>query len=220
MYENGERVVSVRTRAGGQPWAYSGVIVERRARQQVLANGTVISKAFNGTHYNGTVQSYDAASGFYKIKYEDGDEEELDATEVSKHLVVLDNLGLAPRNWQASKAKVEKKAVVSLVAIPSASSWKGKQKNWKQWKRDHKFRNGAYGWAYYCADNKRGQCVRKTAGWYRVRIWSRPCATCFKERRWDCPRKKTKGKVDHTEDLKERLRDANGNPHSLHLIVW
>ena len=44
--------------------------------------GTVIYKKFNNTVHKGTVTAYDTNQGYYKISYEDGDEEELTYTEV------------------------------------------------------------------------------------------------------------------------------------------
>ena len=49
--------------------------------------GTKIIKKFNGVPYEGIVQYYDKINKWYKIRYEeDGDEEEMDHNEVTKHL--------------------------------------------------------------------------------------------------------------------------------------
>ena len=57
-------------------------VIKRQRQTQFI--GTVISKPFGSTFYRGVVSAFDAAAGFYKIVYDDGDEEELDEAEVAK----------------------------------------------------------------------------------------------------------------------------------------
>lgn len=49
--------------------------------------GTEICKVFDDASYRGEVISFDSAAKFYKIRYVDGDEEELDENELKCHLV-------------------------------------------------------------------------------------------------------------------------------------
>ena len=47
-------------------------------RAQKYGIGFVLYKSFQGSRYRGVIESFDSNEGFYKIKYNDGDEEELD----------------------------------------------------------------------------------------------------------------------------------------------
>ena len=51
------------------------------------AIGTKIRKTFDGKPFDGELHSYDAKARYYKIRYEDGDEEEMDAKQIKQHLV-------------------------------------------------------------------------------------------------------------------------------------
>ena len=58
--------------------------------------GTPIEKEFDGDMYHGTVIDYDEDEGYYKIQYDDGDEEEMDMEDVKqytndKHRPILNN---------------------------------------------------------------------------------------------------------------------------------
>ena len=53
--------------------------------------GTQIEKQFDGDIYSGTIIDYDENLGYYKIQYEDGDEEEMDDTDIDKHLKQSEN---------------------------------------------------------------------------------------------------------------------------------
>jgi len=52
------------------------------------AIGTKIIKPFDGTPYNGKVVSYDTNSKYYKVRYDDGDKEDMDVHEVKRYHVV------------------------------------------------------------------------------------------------------------------------------------
>ena len=47
--------------------------------------GIKIIKKFGGVPYEGTVKEYNELTGWYKIKYEDGDSEEMTKEEVINH---------------------------------------------------------------------------------------------------------------------------------------
>ena len=57
---------------------------KRKKYYMKFLRGTKIIKKFHGVPYEGTVMSYDGE--FYKIRYTDGDEEELSQHEVQIHL--------------------------------------------------------------------------------------------------------------------------------------
>ena len=57
------------------------------AGDATYAIGTKIRKAFDGKPFDGEVVSYDAKAKYYKIRYEDGDEEEMDAKQIKPYLV-------------------------------------------------------------------------------------------------------------------------------------
>jgi hypothetical protein len=59
---------------------------KKKAKFSAYAIGTKIIKLFDGEPYNGKVISYDTKSKFYKVQYEDGDEEELESNEVKCYL--------------------------------------------------------------------------------------------------------------------------------------
>ncbi|MGK3756716.1 MAG: hypothetical protein ACI8RD_009030, partial [Bacillariaceae sp.] len=53
----------------------------------IYSIGTKISRKFNdGQYYDGKITSHDDDSGWYKIKYDDGDEEEFDNALVKRWL--------------------------------------------------------------------------------------------------------------------------------------
>ena len=56
--------------------------------------GTVIAKVFGDRNYKGKVVSFDSKYGYYKIKYEDDDVEEMNETEVGRHLLADPNAPL------------------------------------------------------------------------------------------------------------------------------
>ena len=51
-------------------------------KAQKYGIGFVLYKSFQGIQYRGVIQSFDSDEGFYKIKYNDGDEEELDEQDI------------------------------------------------------------------------------------------------------------------------------------------
>ena len=61
--------------------------VAHGADHTIYAVGTKIRKPFDGKAYDGEVVSYDARAGYYKVQYEDGDEEEMDARQIQTLLV-------------------------------------------------------------------------------------------------------------------------------------
>ena len=44
--------------------------------------GFVLYKSFHGSQYRGVIESFDSDEGFYKIRYDDDDEEELDERDI------------------------------------------------------------------------------------------------------------------------------------------
>ena len=48
----------------------------------VIPNGTKITKDFDGEIFSGRVVSYDKGAKWYRVRYEDGDEEELSVKEL------------------------------------------------------------------------------------------------------------------------------------------
>ena len=87
------------------------------------ATGTKISRDFDGKPFAGEVVSYDANAKFYKIRYEDGDEEEMTENEIKRHLVEQpkadgnDNSS-ATSGAPAGKAKKDATATSSKPAGP------------------------------------------------------------------------------------------------------
>ena len=76
--------------------------------------------------YRGEVVSYDGASKFYKIRYSDGDDEEMDAKDMRVHVVPstatrTDDAGAATKNDDAKKTGAKKagtkKAVSSEINV-------------------------------------------------------------------------------------------------------
>ena len=51
-------------------------------RAQKYGIGFVLYKSFQGSRYRGVIEAFDSNEGFYKIKYNDGDEEELDERDI------------------------------------------------------------------------------------------------------------------------------------------
>ena len=58
-----------------------------KAEKSSYAMGTVIFKPFDGEPFQGVIIGYDGVDNYYKVRYEDGDEEEMDEEEVKQHLV-------------------------------------------------------------------------------------------------------------------------------------
>jgi hypothetical protein len=62
--------------------------------------GRKIQKTFRGFGrklFVGTIKSYDGTEKFYKVIYEDGDEEEYTKTQINKFLIPLGNTNLRPQ---------------------------------------------------------------------------------------------------------------------------
>ena len=76
------------------------------------ALGTKIRKDFDGTPYDGEVIAYDARAKYYKIRYEDGDEEEMDAKDIKQYLVSQIKVG---RNGEKEKSSDPKAAAIAVV---------------------------------------------------------------------------------------------------------
>ena len=55
--------------------------------------GRKVVKAFDGEDYDGEVVSFDAREGFYFVRFEDGDEEEMDGRELEDVLVGAPRVG-------------------------------------------------------------------------------------------------------------------------------
>ena len=53
---------------------------------QKYPNKTKVRKAFDGVYYKGVIVGFDTLRKFYKVRYEDSDEEELDESEISQIL--------------------------------------------------------------------------------------------------------------------------------------
>ena len=73
-----------------QPVRYRAGAARQRAvqRKQKYPAGTRVTKRFeDGNVYGGLVVGFDKSTGWYRIEYEDGDEEEMNEREVKKHLV-------------------------------------------------------------------------------------------------------------------------------------
>jgi hypothetical protein len=54
---------------------------------QRFSIGTIVAKVFGDRNYKGKVVSFDPKCQHYKIKYEDDDVEEMNETEVGRHLL-------------------------------------------------------------------------------------------------------------------------------------
>jgi site-specific DNA-cytosine methylase len=79
------------------------------ACHQVFPIGTKISKFFEGYgEFEGTVQSFDAKNGWYRVMYQDGDEEDLEHSQLDA-LVVEPPNGAKRKQSVAQKSKKEKK---------------------------------------------------------------------------------------------------------------
>ena len=53
-------------------------------------DGSTFNKMFGDTQFTGTVFAFDNKEQFYRIQYNDGDEEELDKNELSKLIAASD----------------------------------------------------------------------------------------------------------------------------------
>ena len=92
-------------KAAGQATASAGV--------GTYAVGTKIRKAFDGKPFDGEVISYDAKAKYYKIRYEDGDEEEMDAKQIKPYLVGAPKMGGDGDDHKTKKASDPKPAAAS-----------------------------------------------------------------------------------------------------------
>jgi hypothetical protein len=80
--------------------------------------GRKTKKKFGTKYFGGEVIGFDTKANFYKVRYEDGDEEELVLKEVERTLVVEEQLAAAKTRRQASKSNglgspLKKQKVVS-----------------------------------------------------------------------------------------------------------
>lgn len=67
--------------------------------QQVHPIGTKISKVFDEGEFEGTVKSFNANTGWYRVVYEDGDKEDLDRGQLEALMV-----GKPPNGTKRKKA--------------------------------------------------------------------------------------------------------------------
>ena len=70
-----------------QPPALPRVPAADSVQSQSFPVGTVIAKRFDDKNYRGEVIAFDTEYGYYKIQYEDGDEEEMNEREVGRYIV-------------------------------------------------------------------------------------------------------------------------------------
>ena len=104
--------------------------------------GAAVRKRFGSRWFNGTVTSFDAAVGWYKVSYDDGDSEECDEEELQEWLV--GGKAKAPaavqptpaaaaaasgRGGRAVKAEVAGDEAPAAVAAPAARTAKAKRES-------------------------------------------------------------------------------------------
>jgi len=92
----------------------------------LYADGTKIIKPFEGTPYKGEVISYDPKSKFYKVQYEDGDEEEMDSSEVKSFLaeepINNNSEGISISTSTTKTSKNDEKALYDWIVNASAGN--------------------------------------------------------------------------------------------------
>ena len=69
-------------------------MLEKDDESQRFRLGTIVAKVFGDRNYKGKVVAFDKKYKYYKIKYEDDDVEEMNETEVGRHLVSNPNAPL------------------------------------------------------------------------------------------------------------------------------
>ena len=88
--------------------------------------GTQISKEFEGIFYSGKVTAYNAKSKYFKVKYEDGDEEEMLESDIKRYAVASESDKKKKTTRGSTKDSRKRKPAASkdtkLKKVPAASA--------------------------------------------------------------------------------------------------
>ena len=75
-YKGGPQLLPIRTK---------GPTTRSQQPNRMHPNGTIVRKAFNKGHYEGEITNHDPMEDFYRIRYSDGDTEEMTFMEVQQY---------------------------------------------------------------------------------------------------------------------------------------
>eukprot|EP00536_Pseudo-nitzschia_multiseries_P008134 jgi/Psemu1/319304/estExt_fgenesh1_pm.C_2010003 len=76
--------------------------------------GTKISKKFDGVFYSGEIVSYDSQTKYYKVKYEDGDQEDMIERQIKWYLVAAE-APMPAKERKFGAVKRSKKAILANI---------------------------------------------------------------------------------------------------------